>query len=132
MTNNDYREKCFSVYERECKACGSTENVEIHHLDGDQYNNDIRNLVPLCSDCHSKVHSARDVSAELSQYQQQLPDESLVFERRNEDVPDKILITLEPTGVVKKEVNANGQVYLGRDLGGKTVRVAYEVVDEED
>lgn len=31
--------------------------------------------------------------------------------------------------VVEKDVNANGQVYLGRDLGGETVRVAYEVVD---
>ena len=34
--------------------------------------------------------------------------------------------------VVKKEVNANGQVYLGRNLGGKTIRVAYEVVDDEE
>lgn len=33
--------------------------------------------------------------------------------------------------VVEKDVNANGQVYLGRDLGGETVRVAYEVVDRD-
>lgn len=34
--------------------------------------------------------------------------------------------------VVRKDVNTNGQVYLGRDLGGKTVRVAYEVVDRDE
>jgi len=33
--------------------------------------------------------------------------------------------------VVKKDVNANGQVYIGRNLGGETVRVAYEVVDAD-
>lgn len=39
--------------------------------------------------------------------------------------------TVDADEVVQKEVNSNGQVYLGRNLGGKTVRVAYEVIDEE-
>jgi len=33
--------------------------------------------------------------------------------------------------VVKKTVNSNGQVYLCRNLGGKEVRVAYEVVCDD-
>lgn len=32
--------------------------------------------------------------------------------------------------VVEQDVNGNGQVYLGRDLAGKTVRIAYATVDE--
>ena len=39
--------------------------------------------------------------------------------------------TIEPDEIVEKQVNDNGQLYLGRDLGGKTVVVAYEVVDDE-
>jgi len=34
--------------------------------------------------------------------------------------------------VLKKEVNANGQIYLGRDLEDETVRIAYEIVDDEE
>ena len=39
--------------------------------------------------------------------------------------------TIDPDEIVRKTVNDNGQLYLGRDLGGKTVVVAYEVVDDE-
>ena len=39
--------------------------------------------------------------------------------------------TIEPDEIASKQVNDNGQLYLGRDLGGKTVVVAYEVVDDE-
>jgi hypothetical protein len=38
---------------------------------------------------------------------------------------------IEPDEIVEKQVNANGQIYLGRDLGGQTVTVAYEVVKDE-
>jgi hypothetical protein len=37
---------------------------------------------------------------------------------------------IEPDEIVTKTVNANGQVYLGRDLDGKTVTIAYEICDE--
>jgi len=37
---------------------------------------------------------------------------------------------IEPAEIVEKQVNDNGQLYLGRDLGGKTVVVAYEVLDD--
>lgn len=37
---------------------------------------------------------------------------------------------IEPNEIVTKTVNDNGQVYLGRALGGKKVVVAYEVIDE--
>jgi len=37
---------------------------------------------------------------------------------------------IEPDEIVTTTVNANGQIYLGRDLGGEEVVVAYEVVKE--
>jgi len=37
---------------------------------------------------------------------------------------------VDPDEIVEKTVNDNGQIYVGRDLGGKKVVVAYEVLDE--
>ena len=44
---------------------------------------------------------------------------------------EKVTKTIDPDEIVRKAVNDNGQLYLGRDLGGKTVVVAYAVVDDE-
>lgn len=40
----------------ECHACGSTDQLHVHHKDRDRENNDVDNLIPLCASCHSKVH----------------------------------------------------------------------------
>lgn len=45
---------------------------------------------------------------------------------------DEVTATVEPDEIVEKTVNSNGQVYIGRDHGGKTVRIAYEIIDEEE
>jgi len=39
----------------ECVDCGSDVH-EIHHADGDPFNNDIRNLMGLCETCHAQKH----------------------------------------------------------------------------
>lgn len=41
---------------KKCKLCGAGEDkrLEIHHIDGNTLNNDIGNLVKLCSSCHKK------------------------------------------------------------------------------
>jgi len=39
-----------------CSSCGTTENVEIHHKDGNRKNNAIENLVLLCHRCHMQKH----------------------------------------------------------------------------
>ena len=44
---------------------------------------------------------------------------------------DKISKEFEPDEIVQKTVNNNGQVYLGRDLGGKDVVVAYAVLEDQ-
>lgn len=43
---------------------------------------------------------------------------------------DTVSKEIEPDEIITKQVNANGQVYLGRDLDGKRVTIAYEIHDE--
>lgn len=39
-----------------CSRCGSTEIIEVHHIDFNVFNNSLGNLVYLCSLCHGKCH----------------------------------------------------------------------------
>lgn len=61
----EYRMKAIEEYGEECKACGDTEDVVVHHKDGDGNNDHISNLIPLCSSCHQKVHGGNDELSEL-------------------------------------------------------------------
>jgi len=45
---------------------------------------------------------------------------------------EEVTTTIDAEEIVKKTVNSNGQIYLGRDLDGKTVRVAYEIINEDE
>jgi 5-methylcytosine-specific restriction endonuclease McrA len=56
MSETGYREKAIVEYGEECQNCGETEGILVHHRDGDRTNNDLSNLIPLCSACHGKVH----------------------------------------------------------------------------
>lgn len=44
-----------------CDMCGSTENLVIHHVNGDHEDNEQSNLRCLCASCHSKLHIAHRV-----------------------------------------------------------------------
>jgi hypothetical protein len=39
-----------------CQQCGATSNLIVHHLDGNNRNNDVANLVTLCNPCHLGLH----------------------------------------------------------------------------
>ena len=55
-----YRKRVLKATEGACARCGTTENVEAHHLhplaDGGDKNGP---GVPLCCDCHNREHSGR-------------------------------------------------------------------------
>jgi hypothetical protein len=40
-----------------CAACGSTDDLQHHHLEGDS--DDERNLITLCGHCHAKLRERR-------------------------------------------------------------------------
>jgi len=46
------------IHSYECFMCNfvSTKN-HVHHIDRNHSNNDPFNLIPLCPDCHKKIHS---------------------------------------------------------------------------
>lgn len=39
-----------------CEACGATENLHSHHIDGDRSNNSPANIQTLCGCCHATHH----------------------------------------------------------------------------
>lgn len=59
-----YRERAIEKHGECCQVCGGTENVVVHHIDGDRSNNSIDNLVPLCSNHHDDVHAGYDTVPE--------------------------------------------------------------------
>ena len=61
----NYRRLAFEKYDPICAYCGFgiPEVLEVAHLDGDRYNNDPKNLVILCPNCH-KMHDIDLISTE--------------------------------------------------------------------
>lgn len=58
---NGLREKILNRDNNSCLACGSNKKLAVHHIDGTNYikgnaNNDEKNLMTLCSSCHSRLH----------------------------------------------------------------------------
>lgn len=43
-----------------CKECQSTEDLHVHHADGDYRNDAPENLVTLCASCHLELHWRED------------------------------------------------------------------------
>lgn len=56
FSRNLYRKIAFKYFKEECSLCGNKKRIQIHHIDCDNKNNDISNLIPLCCSCHRSVH----------------------------------------------------------------------------
>lgn len=56
---SSYRQKCIEEKGEKCQLCGSIEEVEVHHVDGDRSNNSLDNLIPVCNECHRDIHLNR-------------------------------------------------------------------------
>ena len=44
------------VEKTHCNRCGTTDQLLVHHVDGDHTNNVVENLEVLCSPCHTSHH----------------------------------------------------------------------------
>lgn len=56
------------IKEYKCEYCGRTEwnglpiPLELHHIDGNHYDNDLSNLMIVCPNCHAQLTSQQSVS----------------------------------------------------------------------
>mgnify|MGYP006273278739 CR=1 FL=1 len=55
-----YRRVCLDTKGEQCQICDTTEDIVVHHVDGDRGNNAIDNLVPVCKSCHGKIHTGAE------------------------------------------------------------------------
>lgn len=63
----DYRKRCLEAKGEECVFCTSTDEIEVHHIDGDHSNDSLENLIPVCAACHSTIHSGEGQFEEFTE-----------------------------------------------------------------
>lgn len=51
-----YRKFAWKVLKKVCTLCHYTTDIEIHHKNGDRYDNRLQNLMPVCRSCHRLIH----------------------------------------------------------------------------
>lgn len=62
------REEFWERHDRDgyqCPSCGDGEAIEVHHRDGDPFNNNSDNLLGLCHSCHRWEHHQRNTDRRL-------------------------------------------------------------------
>lgn len=48
-------------FDKQCMLCGSEKHIHVHHIDGNEVNNDIWNLMYVCKKCHCGVHQVNHI-----------------------------------------------------------------------
>lgn len=71
-SRNQARQIADELGDDECLACGGPRH-EIHHRDGDPFNNHPMNLIPLCHRCHKAVHHMDRTVEGLQEWKRSLP-----------------------------------------------------------
>jgi uncharacterized protein YlaI len=71
----------------QCTNCGSTENIEVHHIDSNRWRNNIENLAPFCHECHMKIHNGHE---DLSEWTEKLDPEPYLGAPTPEEVDDAL------------------------------------------
>ena len=59
--NESLKELIRNRDDRKCRVCGKTEKensrkLDVHHINGDKKDCDVKNLISLCMNCHRKLH----------------------------------------------------------------------------
>jgi hypothetical protein len=79
MAKLGYRQRCLAQKINACNVCGASEELLVHHINGDRSDGRLENLVLLCRSCHDTLHGAKQVPERLTQLRKQLPESSLRF-----------------------------------------------------
>ena len=95
---------------RQCENCGLTEwlgepiTLEVHHIDGDHYNNSMENLQLLCPNCHSYTENWRGKGIKKKP---EIPEEEFVKVLQNNKNIRQALLELGLTGAGGNYERAN-------------------------
>lgn len=71
------RRKFWREYDKEttlCEDCGADGPLEVHHVDGDPFNNDLENLTPLCHSCHRRRHRRLNIQERIDEMWAEVED----------------------------------------------------------
>lgn len=70
MTENLKYKLLNNGYDLFCANCGSLKNIVIHHMKSKRFGgtDDADNLVPLCKECHLKIHLGEQVDLEKKEF----------------------------------------------------------------
>jgi len=72
------RERFWSEYDKDqyaCPICGRDDvPIDVHHQDGDTFNNHIINLIGVCRRCHKQHHSRQATHESLESWKQSFDD----------------------------------------------------------
>lgn len=55
-TRVEIRKAIFARDNKQCQLCSHADSIVIHHIDGNDRNNDTTNLITLCPSCHIRYH----------------------------------------------------------------------------
>jgi len=58
----------------DCVVCGSSNGIEVHHIDGDWLNNHPINLAPVCHRCHKSTHQAESTHKRVKDMRNELEE----------------------------------------------------------
>ena len=60
VLEHEGRYRARTIVQRDsCENCGSTQNLDVHHIDGNPLNNAPENLAVLCRSCHNLQHKTK-------------------------------------------------------------------------
>jgi len=60
-----------------CEICSGERELVVHHIDADDTNDDLDNLLLVCRTCHGRVHSPNEHGEQWDRLTRELPDSSL-------------------------------------------------------
>lgn len=67
IITHDLREKILLRYGNKCFICKSEKKtIQLHHIDFKPKNTFIGNLMPLCRECHIKLHNNKNIAVDKS------------------------------------------------------------------
>ena len=128
-----------------CCFCNKQGHIQIHHIDGNNSNNSIKNLAVLCLNCHSRVSSdeglgrkftVEEVKEYKAQWEKRCAGSDEDSEAKNQSNEDEITtgtITLERETTVFREYSLDkGDIIAVWVNAEKTLSVYIVEADEAD